>query len=61
MRKSELTREKIRLIWEVMGITVTMGEKMAGDIFQLSFIAGCGIIALIIAVIVVRKRTMLDR
>ena len=46
---------------EVMGITVTMGEKMAGDIFQLSFIAGCGIIALIIAVIVVRKRTMLDR
>ena len=46
---------------EVMGITVTMGEKNAGDIFQLSFLAGCGIIALIIAVVIVRKRTMNDR
>lgn len=46
---------------EFMGIQVKMGEKMVNPCFQALFLAGCGIIALILILLVQRKRDISDR
>lgn len=46
---------------EYMGIQVKMGENAVSDIFQVLFLAGCGIIAFVIVVLIQRKRDISDR
>ncbi len=46
---------------EVMGITVSMGEKLVTDGAQILFLALCGVVALAVSVWIVRKKGISDR
>lgn len=46
---------------EVMGITVSMGEKLVTDGVQILFLALCGVAALAVSVWIVRKKGISDR
>lgn len=46
---------------EVMGITVSMGEKLVTDGAQILFLALCGMVALAVSVWIVRKKGISDR
>lgn len=46
---------------EYMGIQVKMGGKMANSSFQALFLAGCGIMAFILTVLVQRRKDINDR
>ncbi len=44
-----------------MGIQVKMGGKVVNSSFQALFLAGCGIIAFILILLVQKKRDISDR
>lgn len=46
---------------EYMGITVEMGGKAVDSLFQVLFLAGCGIIAFILTVLVQKRKDISDR
>lgn len=46
---------------EYMGIQIKMGEELVSETFQVLFLAGCGIIALIVMMAVQKKRNISDR
>lgn len=46
---------------EYMGIVIKMGENTVKGIFQILFLAGCGIIAFIVIAFVQKKREVTDR
>lgn len=46
---------------EYMGIQVKMGEKIADSSFQILFLAGCGIMAFILIVLIQKRKDISDR
>lgn len=46
---------------KIMGITVCMGEKTVGDVPQVLFLILCGMAALFVSVLIVRKKGISDR
>lgn len=46
---------------EYMGIQIKMGEETASSVFQVSFLAGCGIAALFLILVVQKRKQITDR
>ncbi len=46
---------------EYMGIQVKMGENLATPLFQVLFMAGCGILAFIVIIVVQKRKNISDR
>ena len=58
---ADIPQEIIDGYKEFMGITVMMGEKEAGNAFQLLFIGLCGVIAFTVVVIIGKRKSGSDR
>lgn len=58
---ADIPQEIIDGYKEFMGITVMMGEKEAGNAFQLLFIGLCGVIAFTVVVIIGKRKSVSDR
>lgn len=58
---ADMPKELIAGYKEFMGITVKMGEKEAGDAFQMLFLALCGVIAFAVVVIIGKRKSISDR
>ena len=54
-------KEFIAKYKEIMGITVSMGEKNVADEVQILFLVLCGVAALAVSVWIVRKKGISDR
>ncbi len=46
---------------EYMGIQIKMGKELVSETFQVLFLASCGIIALIVMMVIQKKRNISDR
>lgn len=58
---TNVSAELITEYMEYMGIQIKMGEELVSETFQVLFLVGCGIIALIVLMAVQKKRNISDR
>lgn len=58
---TNVPREVITEYKEYMGISIKMGEERISGGFQILFLAGCGILAFIIAAVIQRRKDISDR
>ena len=58
---ADMPQELVDGYKEFMGITIMMGEKEAGDAFQMLFIGLCGVIAFTVVAMIGKRKSISDR